>query len=51
MSLDKERRDARRWLETAEEDLDAACALLDKEKFSHACFFAQQCGEKAPRKP
>jgi HEPN domain-containing protein len=47
MSLDKERYEAQRWLETAREDLDAAQALSDKEKYSHSCFFAQQSGEKA----
>jgi len=47
MSLDKDQYEARRWLDTAVEDLDAARALLEKEKFSHACFFAQQCGEKS----
>jgi HEPN domain-containing protein len=47
MSRDKEVYEAKRWVDTAEEDLEAARALMDKEKFSHACFFAQQCGEKA----
>jgi HEPN domain-containing protein len=47
MSLDKKRYEAERWLETAKEDLDAAEALSDKEKYSHSCFFAQQSGEKA----
>ena len=47
MSRDKETYEAQRWLETACEDLDAAHALLEKDKFSHACFFAQQAGEKA----
>jgi HEPN domain-containing protein len=47
MSLDKDRHEAGRWLETAVEDLEAAQVLLDKEKFSHACFLAQQCGEKS----
>ena len=47
MSRDKELYEAQRWLETASEDLDAARALLEKDKFSHACFFAQQAGEKA----
>ena len=47
MSLDKEQYEAQRWLETAREDLDAAKALLEKGKFSHACFFCQQSGEKA----
>ena len=47
MSLEKDKYEATRWLGTAREDLDASHALLEKEKFSHACFFAQQCGEKA----
>ena len=47
MSRDKELYEARRWLETAAEDLEASRALLEKEKYSHACFFAQQCGEKS----
>lgn len=47
MSLDKQRYEAARWLETAQEDLESACILLEKGKFSHACFLAQQCAEKA----
>ncbi|MEN6321048.1 MAG: HEPN domain-containing protein [Syntrophaceae bacterium] len=47
MSREKEMYEARRWLDTALEDLDAARALLDKQKFSHACFFAQQAAEKS----
>lgn len=47
MSRDKELYEAQRWLETGNEDLGAARALLEKDKFSHACFFAQQAGEKA----
>ena len=47
MSRDKEIYEARRWFDTATEDLDAAKAIMDKEKFSHACFIAQQAGEKA----
>ncbi|MDY6864290.1 MAG: HEPN domain-containing protein [Thermodesulfobacteriota bacterium] len=47
MSLDKEQYEATRWIDTAIEDLEASRALLEKKKFSHACFFAQQCGEKA----
>ena len=47
MSQDRRLHEARRWLLTAEEDLDAARALRDAGKFSHACFHAQQCGEKA----
>jgi HEPN domain-containing protein len=47
MSVDKQRDEARRWLTTAEEDLEAARILLAGGAFSHACFFCQQCGEKA----
>ena len=47
MSVDKERHEARRWLETAREDLDAARSLMEAGKFSHSCFFSQQAGEKA----
>jgi HEPN domain-containing protein len=47
MSLEKDKYEAMRWLGTAKEDLDASRALLEKQKYSHACFFAQQCGEKA----
>lgn len=47
MSTDKDRYEAGRWLETAEEDHAAAKSLLQQGHFSHACFFAQQSGEKA----
>lgn len=47
MSADKERYEARRWLETAREDLDAARSLMESGKFSHSCFFSRQAGEKA----
>ena len=47
MSTDKERYEARRWLETAREDLDAARALMASNRFSHSCFFSQQAGGKA----
>ena len=47
MSRDKEIYEARRWFDTAKEDLEAAQAIMDKGKFSHACFIAQQAGEKA----
>jgi len=46
MSIDKERYEACRWLETAREDLDAAHTLMKSGKFSHSCFFSQQAGEK-----
>lgn len=47
MSVDKQTHEAGRWLETAEEDLEAAQVLLREGKYSHACFLAQQSGEKA----
>ena len=47
MSEDKDRYEARRWLDTAREDLDAARSLMESGKFSHSCFLGQQGGEKA----
>ena len=47
MSLEKDHHEALRWLKTAEEDLGAARGLLTIKKYSHACFIAQQCAEKA----
>jgi HEPN domain-containing protein len=47
MSVDKQAHEAQRWIETAEEDLEAARVLLREGKYSHACFLAQQGGEKA----
>jgi len=47
MSQREDRHTAERWLTTAEEDLRAARALLAAELYAHACFAAQQCGEKA----
>ncbi len=47
MSLEKRHQEALRWLKTAEEDLGAARGLRSLKKYSHACFLAQQCGEKA----
>ena len=47
MSVEKNVREALRWLRTAEDDLDAATILRKNEKFPHACFHAQQAGEKA----
>jgi HEPN domain-containing protein len=47
MSLEKQQKEALRWLKTAEEDLGAARGLRSLKKYSHACFLAQQCGEKA----
>jgi HEPN domain-containing protein len=39
--------EAERWLETASEDLRAARTLRQSQLFAHACFMAQQCGEKS----
>ena len=39
--------EAERWVETASEDLRAARVLRADQLFAHACFMAQQCGEKA----
>lgn len=47
MSLSDDRYVALRWLQTAEDDLRAAHALLEAGLHAHACFAAQQCGEKA----
>jgi HEPN domain-containing protein len=47
MSLDKNRHEADRWLQTAKEDIQAAQVLLDGGLYAHACFLAQQCAEKA----
>ncbi len=47
MSISEDRHQAERWLQTAEEDLRAAQALLEAGLHAHACFAAQQCGEKA----
>jgi len=47
MSRTKNRHQAERWLQTAEEDLKAARVLLENGMYAHACFSAQQSGEKA----
>ena len=47
MSQQKLFHEAQRWLKTAHEDLGAARVLSTGKRFSHACFFAQQSGEKA----
>ncbi len=47
MSQSKNRHDAERWHQTAQDDLKAARALRDAALFAHACFQAQQCAEKA----
>jgi HEPN domain-containing protein len=47
MSIEKNTKEATRWLRTAEDDLDSAIVLRINGKFPHACFHAQQAGEKA----
>ncbi len=47
MSLANNRREAERWLQTAEEDLQAAHVLMQAGAYPQACFYAQQSGEKA----
>jgi len=47
MSVEKQRREARRWLRQAGDDLEAARVMLDAGKYPQAAFFAQQAGEKA----
>lgn len=47
MSQSESLYEAKRWWLTAQEDLEAAKALHESNKFSHACFLAQQGAEKA----
>ena len=47
MSRSKNRYQAERWLQTAEEDVQAAQVLLESGMYAQACFYAQQSGEKA----
>jgi HEPN domain-containing protein len=47
MSRTKNRHQAERWLQTAEEDWNAAQVLLNSGMYAQACFYAQQSGEKA----
>jgi HEPN domain-containing protein len=47
MSRSKNRHEAERWLQTAEEDLRAADVLMQGGSFAQACFYSQQSGEKA----
>ena len=47
MSVEKNTIEAKRWFQTAEGDLDTAIILKKNKKFAHACFHAQQAGEKA----
>lgn len=47
MSVENNRKEAARWLRTAQDDLDTAVILNEKKKFAHSCFHSQQAGEKA----
>jgi HEPN domain-containing protein len=47
MSDEKTRTEARRWLATARGDLETARMLAQGGRWAHACFHAQQAGEKA----
>jgi HEPN domain-containing protein len=47
MSLEKNTYEAKRWLKTAQGDLEAAKILMGNGKYAHACFHSQQAGEKA----
>lgn len=47
MSRKQQHHEALRWLTTAREDLAAAILLKEQGMFSHSCFLAQQCAEKA----
>jgi HEPN domain-containing protein len=45
--MEKNREEAGRWLDTGRSDLETAKILLESRRFAHACFHAQQAGEKA----
>ncbi|MCK6539330.1 MAG: HEPN domain-containing protein [Anaerolineales bacterium] len=47
MSRSESLYEAKRWWLTAQDDLEAAKALHEAQKFSHACFLSQQSAEKA----
>jgi len=47
MSTEKSTVEARRWFQTAESDLETARVLHRNRRYAHACFHAQQAGEKA----
>lgn len=47
MSIEKNIQESNRWLTTSKDDLDSAMILKDNKKYAHACFHAQQAGEKA----
>ncbi len=47
MSIEKNKSESQRWLNTAKDDLEAAQILKDNKKYSLACFHCQQAAEKA----
>ena len=47
MGIEKAKTEAKRWFGTAASDLETARILLDSDRHAHACFHAQQAGEKA----
>jgi len=47
MSVSGNRQMAALWMQTATEDLKAARALSEQGLYPAACFFSQQCAEKA----
>lgn len=47
MSEEKAKKEALRWIKTAESDFEAASLLKREGKHAHACFFLQQSAKKA----
>lgn len=47
MSVERNRSEAARWLETARGDLHTADVLFANRRWAHCCFHAQQAAEKA----
>lgn len=47
MSVEKHRLEARRWLDQAQEDLEAARVLHTGRRYAQACFYCQQAAEKS----
>ena len=47
MSAEKANAEGKRWLATARGDLETSRILLEAGRWAHACFHAQQAGEKA----
>jgi HEPN domain-containing protein len=46
LSAEKNRDEAKRWLETRRSDLETARILLSSKRYAHSCFHARQAGEK-----